>query len=182
MGTTLKYLRRTAAGAAGNGLGNTIKYLRGAAGIGLSTMAKYLRRTARQRPGHHDQVPATHNERFRGWRPQPMPGTTDVLIHHKRTAFAWLKKIARGQHDLTILHVLELQATAHVKGDQDAHRDVRVLPSLSNTHSSSSSRAPCLRVSTLKARPALHWRLVPLHHAQEADKVQALKENMYELT
>ena len=41
LGTTIKYLR----GAAGNRLGTTIKYLRGAAGIGLGTTAKYLRRT-----------------------------------------------------------------------------------------------------------------------------------------
>jgi hypothetical protein len=40
-GTTIKYLRRTTSGAAGNGLGTTIKYLRqatsGAAGNSLST-------------------------------------------------------------------------------------------------------------------------------------------------
>jgi hypothetical protein len=42
MGTTIKYLR----GAAGNGLGTTIKYLSGAARIGLGTTIKYLRRTA----------------------------------------------------------------------------------------------------------------------------------------
>jgi hypothetical protein len=35
--------------------------------------------------------------------------------------------------------VLELQATARVKDHPDAHRDVRVLPSLSNTQSSSPS-------------------------------------------
>jgi hypothetical protein len=46
-------------GAAGNDLGNTIKFLRcttsGIAGNGLSNTIKYLRRTTRQRPGHHDQ-------------------------------------------------------------------------------------------------------------------------------
>jgi hypothetical protein len=60
LGYTIKYLR----GAAVFGLGTTNQYLRrsasGAAGNGLGTTAKYLRR-----PGHHDQVPATHNERRR---------------------------------------------------------------------------------------------------------------------
>jgi hypothetical protein len=41
LGTTIKYLRRTASGAAGNGLGTMIKYLRrrtnAAANNGLST-------------------------------------------------------------------------------------------------------------------------------------------------
>jgi hypothetical protein len=41
-GTTAKYLLRTASGAAGNGLGATIKWGRGAAGIGLDAKAKYL--------------------------------------------------------------------------------------------------------------------------------------------
>jgi hypothetical protein len=45
-----------------------IKYLRGATGIGLGITIKYLRRTTRQQPGHHGQVPATHNERRRGKR------------------------------------------------------------------------------------------------------------------
>jgi hypothetical protein len=47
MSTTIIYVRRTASGAAGNGLGTTIKYLRrkrnGAAGSGLGTTVKYLR-------------------------------------------------------------------------------------------------------------------------------------------
>jgi hypothetical protein len=34
LGTTIKYLRRTTSSVAGNGLGTAIKYLRGAAGIG----------------------------------------------------------------------------------------------------------------------------------------------------
>jgi hypothetical protein len=46
-------------------LGTTAKYLRGATDIGLRTTIKYLRRTTRKRPRHHDQVPATHNERRR---------------------------------------------------------------------------------------------------------------------
>ena len=45
MGTSIKFLRRTASGAAGNGLGTTAKYMRGAAGNGLGTTIKYLRRS-----------------------------------------------------------------------------------------------------------------------------------------
>jgi hypothetical protein len=45
LGTTIKYLRRSASGATGNDLCIAIKYLRGAAGIDLGTTAKYLRRT-----------------------------------------------------------------------------------------------------------------------------------------
>jgi hypothetical protein len=37
LGTTIKYLRRSTSGAAGNGLCTMIKYLRSAAGIGLGT-------------------------------------------------------------------------------------------------------------------------------------------------
>jgi hypothetical protein len=33
-----------------------------------------------------------------------------------------------GQLDLELLHVLELQATANVKNNADARRDVRFLP------------------------------------------------------
>jgi hypothetical protein len=44
-GTTIKYLRRTTSGAAGNGLHTTIKHMRGAAGIGLGTTIKHLGRT-----------------------------------------------------------------------------------------------------------------------------------------
>jgi hypothetical protein len=103
LGTTMQYLMRIASGAAGNGLGTTNKYVRGAAGSGLGTMIKYLRRTTRQRlghhdqvpamhneqrrgqlPGHHDQLPATHNERRRGQRPEPAPGIADVPLHRKR--------------------------------------------------------------------------------------------------
>jgi hypothetical protein len=46
LGTTIKYVRRTASGAVGNGLGTTTKYLRrtrnGAAGSGRGTTIKYL--------------------------------------------------------------------------------------------------------------------------------------------
>jgi hypothetical protein len=116
LGTTTKYLRRATSAAARNGLGTTIKYLLGAAGKGLGTSIKYLRRTTRQRPGRHDQVPATHNERRRGQRPghhdqvsathnerrrgqrpEPIPGITDVPIHHKRPAFAFLCACFRRQ-------------------------------------------------------------------------------------
>jgi hypothetical protein len=37
LGTTIKYQRRTTSGAAGNGLGASFKYLHGAAGISLGT-------------------------------------------------------------------------------------------------------------------------------------------------
>jgi hypothetical protein len=54
LGTTVKYLRRTAIAAAGDGLGTAIKYLHGAVDTDLSTTIKHLRRAMRQRPGHHD--------------------------------------------------------------------------------------------------------------------------------
>jgi hypothetical protein len=41
LGATIKYLRRTTSGTAGNSLGATIKYLRGAAGIGMGTTINY---------------------------------------------------------------------------------------------------------------------------------------------
>jgi hypothetical protein len=69
LATTIKYRRRTASGIDGNGMDTTIIYPSGAAGIALGTTIKYLRRTTRQRPCHHDPVPATHNERRRGQRP-----------------------------------------------------------------------------------------------------------------
>ena len=45
-GAAIKYPRCTTSGAAGDGLGTTIKYLRAAAGIGLGSTIKYLRGTA----------------------------------------------------------------------------------------------------------------------------------------
>jgi hypothetical protein len=39
------YMQRTTSDAAGNGLYTTIMYMRGAAGIGLGATIKYLRRT-----------------------------------------------------------------------------------------------------------------------------------------
>jgi hypothetical protein len=63
------YMQRATSGAAGNGLYNTIKYMRGASGIGMGTTIKHLRRTASgaagKRAGRNDEVHATHNERRR---------------------------------------------------------------------------------------------------------------------
>jgi hypothetical protein len=92
-------LLRKHRGVVGNGLGTTINYLRGAAGIGLGTTIKYLRcktcaaagnglgstiqgnaRRRGYRPGHHDQVPATHIEWCRGQR----PGHHDKLSARRR--------------------------------------------------------------------------------------------------
>jgi hypothetical protein len=61
-------------GAAGNGLGTTIKYLRrltsGFSGSGMVTTINYLKQLPRgQPPGHHDQVPA--------WRRGHRPGHHD---------------------------------------------------------------------------------------------------------
>jgi hypothetical protein len=44
LGAAINYLRCTTSGAAGNGLGTTIKFPRAAAGIDLGTTIKYLRR------------------------------------------------------------------------------------------------------------------------------------------
>jgi hypothetical protein len=52
LGTTIKFLRRSTSGAAGNGFWTTTKYLRGAASIGLGTTANYLRRTASAAAGN----------------------------------------------------------------------------------------------------------------------------------
>jgi hypothetical protein len=66
------YMQRTTSGAASNGLYTTIKCMRGAAGIGLGTT-------------HHDQAPATHNERHRGKRPGR---NGEVPATHKTSAAA----------------------------------------------------------------------------------------------
>jgi hypothetical protein len=90
LGTSINCLWQTT--AANNRLATTIKYLRGAASIGIGTTIKYPRCTTTQRPEHHNQVsaahnerrrkqrtghfgqiPAAHNERRRGQRPKPMP-------------------------------------------------------------------------------------------------------------
>ena len=52
LGTTIKYLRRSTSGVAGSGLCTTIKYLRVAAYSGLGTMIKYLRRTTNAAAGN----------------------------------------------------------------------------------------------------------------------------------
>jgi hypothetical protein len=41
--------------AVGNGLGATIKHLRGAAGVGVGTTINYLRHATMKRPTHHDK-------------------------------------------------------------------------------------------------------------------------------
>jgi hypothetical protein len=46
--------------------------------------ATHNERRCRQRHRHQNYVPATHNERYRGQRPLPIPGTTDLPLHHKR--------------------------------------------------------------------------------------------------
>jgi hypothetical protein len=42
--STIKHLRRTTSGAAGNGLYTTTKYMRGASGISMGSTIKHLRR------------------------------------------------------------------------------------------------------------------------------------------
>jgi hypothetical protein len=55
------------------------------------------------------------------------------VVHYGHKPVAQVKKIAPRQLDLSLLHVFELQATAHVKDDPDVHRGVRVLPPSSNS-------------------------------------------------
>jgi hypothetical protein len=50
-------MQHTTSGAAGNGLYNTIKYMRGAAGTGLGTTIKYLRRTTSAAANHGLTLP-----------------------------------------------------------------------------------------------------------------------------
>jgi hypothetical protein len=57
----MKYLRRTTSAAAGNDNGLGAKINKQSPGI-------HNERRHEQRPGHHDQVLATHNERRRGQR------------------------------------------------------------------------------------------------------------------
>jgi hypothetical protein len=110
LGTTIKYLRRTASGAADYGPGTLIKHLRrktrqrsGHHGQVPATRNERRRRQRpghhgqvpaarnerrrRQRPGHHGQVPAMHNERRSGQRPWPLSGITNLPIHLKRPVF-----------------------------------------------------------------------------------------------
>jgi hypothetical protein len=56
---TIENLRRTTSVAAGDGLGITINYVRRTTSAAAGS----------ERPGHHDQVTTTHNERRRGQRP-----------------------------------------------------------------------------------------------------------------
>jgi hypothetical protein len=89
-GATIKYLRCTTSGAAGNGLGTAIKFLRAAAGIGLGTTIKYLRGAVvisfgttikyLRRSVHRDQVPV----RRRGHR----LGTTIKYLRRTTSAAA----------------------------------------------------------------------------------------------
>jgi hypothetical protein len=97
LGTTIKHLRQTPSGAAGNGLGATMKYLRqttsGAAGNGLGTTIKHLRRTTSGAAGYgRASRPITcaaprHNKRRHGQR----PGHHDQLpaAHAALRASAW---------------------------------------------------------------------------------------------
>jgi hypothetical protein len=84
-GATITYLRCTTSGAAGDGLGTVIKYLRAAAGIGLGKHDQVPARRRRHWSWHHDQVPATLNERRREQRPG----------HHDQVPLE--KKRGRGQ-------------------------------------------------------------------------------------
>jgi hypothetical protein len=80
-------LLRQRHGAAGSGLGTTIKFLRGAAGIGLGTAIELLRRATSAAAGLHDHVPATHNER----RSRKRPGRNDEVptTHNERRREQW---------------------------------------------------------------------------------------------
>jgi hypothetical protein len=95
LGARIKCLRRTTSAAAGYGLGTAIKYLRGTAGIALGTTIKVMiqrpgphdqvsathdERRRCQRPWQHDQVSLTHNEWSRGQRLEPVPGNPDVNL------------------------------------------------------------------------------------------------------
>jgi hypothetical protein len=76
LSTTIKYVRRTASGAAGDGRVTAGSDL----STGLNTTIKNVRLTAsgvagrrqrfKRRPGHCDQERATHSERRRGQRPR----------------------------------------------------------------------------------------------------------------
>jgi len=72
LSTKIKYLRRTASAAAGNGLGTAIQHLvnhRHRPGHHDQVPATHSVRRRGQRPGHHDQFTATHNEQRRGQQP-----------------------------------------------------------------------------------------------------------------
>jgi hypothetical protein len=65
----------------------------------LSLLQKPLHNERRrgQWPGHHDQLPATHNERCFGQRHEPISKISYVPIHHKRPAFAFFCAFLRRQ-------------------------------------------------------------------------------------
>jgi hypothetical protein len=90
LGATFNDLRCATSGVAVYGLSTTITYLRGAERIGKGCTTKYLRRSARQRPGHNGQVPATKYVRRAVQRPGPISETTDVPLHYRRPSFALL--------------------------------------------------------------------------------------------
>jgi hypothetical protein len=52
LSTTIRYLRHSTSGAAGNGLCTTIKYLRGAVGVGMGKTIKYLQSAASAAAGN----------------------------------------------------------------------------------------------------------------------------------
>jgi hypothetical protein len=85
-GSTIKYLRQTTSAAAGNALGTTAKYLCGAA---TSVWAPRSSTCNAQRG--HDPVPAKHNERCRGQQ----PGQHDQVpaAHNERRRGQWPEPI-----------------------------------------------------------------------------------------
>jgi hypothetical protein len=132
------YPSKNLRGAAGFCLGTTIKYLRRTARErpwqnDQATATHYERRrgqrTTRQQPWHHDQVPATHYERRRGhrpWyhdqepsthneprrgqRPGPIPGIIDVPIHHKRPAYTFLVRASVANKHYSTAEIRDLGA------------------------------------------------------------------------
>jgi hypothetical protein len=66
------YMQRTTSGAAGNGMYTTMKYMRGAAGIGLGITIKHLRRTTSGAAGNGlgATIKYLHNERRREQWPE----------------------------------------------------------------------------------------------------------------
>jgi hypothetical protein len=65
-GATITYLRCTTSGAAGDGLGTVIKYLRAAAGIGLGKHDQLPARRRRHWSWHHDQLPRSLDHQVHG--------------------------------------------------------------------------------------------------------------------
>jgi hypothetical protein len=73
LGAMIKYLRHTKSGAAGNFLGTTIKYLLGATGIGLGTKVKYLQRATSAAAGNglNTKKNTCGEPRVPAWAPRP---------------------------------------------------------------------------------------------------------------